>query len=295
MNFIIWGILARACELYRVRVCGFVILGNHFHFIIVVERPEDVPAWIGYVKAEIAHAVNKLQGKRRKTVWQEGCDSPILLTPEDVVRYMAYIYANPAKANLEDSIDKYPGVSSWEMFVNNESHKFCKRVSRPRLERIEGTCQSINEQKALVSTLEREIKKVSKLTIEPFAWIDSFDELTRADIPDLREEIVSRVRGLESEARVARKSMGRSILGATALRRQSMDKQYEPKKFSPKMICISSCKELRKRFLGYYRSLCEYAKEAYEAWRRGDYSRKIPPGMFAPPPPLLASALPLRV
>ena len=39
MNFILWGILARAKELYAVKVCHFVFMANHLHMVIVYPVP----------------------------------------------------------------------------------------------------------------------------------------------------------------------------------------------------------------------------------------------------------------
>ena len=68
LNFIVWGILARAQSMYGVQVCHFVIMSNHFHMLLVVQDPEAVSDFLGYVKAEIAHAINRLQGRRQKTI-----------------------------------------------------------------------------------------------------------------------------------------------------------------------------------------------------------------------------------
>ena len=67
MNTIIMSILAMAQEKYPVEVIGFVFQANHFHFILRVEVPENVPLFIGYVKQEIAHRVNRLQLKSKDT------------------------------------------------------------------------------------------------------------------------------------------------------------------------------------------------------------------------------------
>src|SRR5690606_7274325 len=71
MNFIIWCILARARTLYRVRVSHFLFMANHFHMLIVVDDPEHLSPFVGYVKAETAHAINRLLGRRKKTVWAD--------------------------------------------------------------------------------------------------------------------------------------------------------------------------------------------------------------------------------
>ena len=155
LNLIIWGILARARSMYQVRVCHFIFMFNHFHMLLVVDNPEDVSNFVGYVKGEIAHAVNQLLGRRRKTLWAEGYDSPIFLTAADVRRYITYIYANPAKANLVDTIDDYPGVSSWQMFIRDTHLSAHKWIRRPAIKRLQLPALSINEQKRMVEGLCR--------------------------------------------------------------------------------------------------------------------------------------------
>jgi REP element-mobilizing transposase RayT len=157
VNTIIWGIFGRAQALYRVRVCHFVFLGNHFHMLIVIDDPEHLASFIGYIKGEIAHAVRA-------------------------------------------------------------------------------------EQERLVIVRARD---------------------------------------------------KRTVLGPTALRRQSMLLEYEPKKFGRKMICICSDKELRSSYIAFFKELCLRARSVFERWKLGQLSEKIPPGLFAPRVPALASALPI--
>ena len=124
INFFIWGILAKARSMYDVKVCHFLFMYNHLHMVLVVDNPEHVSEFMGYVKGETAHAVNRLLGRRQRTIWCKGYDSPLLLTPEDVKKYIRYTYLNPVKASLVDLVKEYPGVSSWDMFVtkNHKSH-----------------------------------------------------------------------------------------------------------------------------------------------------------------------------
>ena len=81
------------------------------------------------------------------------------------------------------------------------------------------------------------------------------------------------------------------VAGITKLRRASMQKAYTSKKHSPKMICLSTDKELRKRVIDNFKYLCSIAKKAYERWKTGDLSSRIPAGMYAPRVPILVSAL----
>lgn len=107
--------LARAQFMYPVRVVAFLIEGTHIHLVLVVDNPDDVPAFIRHFKTESAHALNRILGRRKRTIWCEGYDSPVVLTLLRTLMVLTYIYSNPAKDDLEKSIDRYPGVSSWKM------------------------------------------------------------------------------------------------------------------------------------------------------------------------------------
>jgi REP element-mobilizing transposase RayT len=102
MNLILWGILARAREKHQIKVCHFIFLANHLHMLLVVENPEHVSSFVGYIKCESAHAVNRLLGRRKRTIWEDGYDSPVVLTPDSALNCIGYIYGNPARANLVD-------------------------------------------------------------------------------------------------------------------------------------------------------------------------------------------------
>ena len=74
MEFIIWSVFARAQYLYPIRVCAFVVMGNHLHLLVVVENPDAVAAFMDRIKTELGHAVNLLLGRRQRTVWCVWCD-----------------------------------------------------------------------------------------------------------------------------------------------------------------------------------------------------------------------------
>ena len=292
MNLIIRGVLARGSSLYEVRICHFIFMANHLHILLVVENPEDVSNFIGYVKCEIAHAVNQLLGRRRRTIWAEGYDSPVILTAEDTLRYIGYIYANPSKANLVDKIEEYPGVSSWQMFYGQRDSSKHAWIRRPAIPKLPSSALTIGEQRRLVEELVRGATLSHEFVLEPYAWMECFPETEDSSIDAMREEIIEDVRAREEKYRAERVAAGRVVIGSTSLRRQSMLKEYQPRKFGKKMVCLCSCKELRRRFIDHYRALCQAAAMVYENWKRGDVSQKMPPGMLAPRMPVLVSALP---
>lgn len=291
MNYLLWGILGRAKEQFDVSVCHFVFLGNHFHMLLVVKNPSDVSKFIGYIKAESAHAVNRLLGRAQRTIWQDGYDSPQLLTPSDVRKYIRYIYLNPARAHLSDSISNYAGISSWEMYTTGNYRRVCKRIARDSIEKLWSPALSINEQSRIVKQYEAEPSATHVFDLEPDAWMNCFGELDRCDALLVNSLLRKEICQEENTIKRQRRKDNMRVLGRTTLRRQSMTKEHEPCKRSRRMICICHDRELRRACIARFKALAERCREVYEAWKCGDLSKRMPAGMFAPAVPVLISAL----
>jgi REP element-mobilizing transposase RayT len=287
MNFLIWSILARAKQLYEVRVCHFLFMANHFHMMLVVENPEHVPTFVGYVKAEMSHAVNQLLGRQKKTIWAEGYDSPTMLGLEDVLKYIRYIYLNPAKAGLVHTISDYPGVSSWQMFNTGRTKRLCKHLQRAKIMLLPHAALTVNEQKSIVARYENKSEAQYEFELEPYAWVACFPGISVEKAQRLTKHAIAELLTEEQELKKERLERHSDVIGSTVLRRQSMIKEYVPKKFTRKMICLSSDVERRIRFIKNYKALCDKARKVYESWKRGDLIPKIPPGLFAPRMPTL--------
>jgi REP element-mobilizing transposase RayT len=292
INLCLWGILARARTMYDVQVCHFIFMNNHLHLILVVSNPDHVKNFIGYIKTESSHLVNRLLGRRQRTIWQRGYDSPLLLTPEKVEHYIRYLYLNPARANLEASIALYPGVSSWQMFTNDISKTKHRKIQRSDIKPLQNPALSIKEQQRLTEQYLELDSIQYTFTLEPWAWLSCFPKLME-DTAQIKARLLSDIRAEERKLEITRLNANRSVIGATALRRQNMLAEYIPTKFSPRTICICDDKEMRKRFLQHFRALCDAAVAVYARWKVGDFSWQLPPGMFAPRVPTLCSALPV--
>ena len=123
INAILKGIIARAQMLYGQQICHFVFMANHFHLVLLITNPETVSNFIGYIKSKSANAINRLLGIEKQTVWCEGFDSPIILDADAAIDKIIYTYLNPSKARLVDSIDQFPGISSWNAFTKHKNSK----------------------------------------------------------------------------------------------------------------------------------------------------------------------------
>jgi putative transposase len=286
MNLIIRSTLAKAQELYKVEVCHFLFMANHLHIILIVKSPDSVAAFMNYVKTETAHAINRLRNIRQKTVWVDGYDAVSILTPEDTIDKIAYIYANPQKANLVEKIDEYPGVSSWGMFTNDRLTTVVPRITRP----------SILPGCTVESLTEASLEKTSSFTLSPNAWMSLF-KIKDSDFTDVNTKITDRVRSLESEYSVARARKNKGVLGAKRLQAQTIDKVYSPSKFSKRMWCICHDRELRRSFIDSIKNLIHSAKEVYKLWKKGYTDIRYPVGLFPPRFPRLVNLYwsPIRI
>jgi len=289
MQVVLRGIFARAQELFFVRVVHFIVMANHVHMLLVVDNPEVVKDFIGYIKCESAHAVNRFLGRAKHTVWCDGYYSSVILNAETAISRIEYLYLNPQTAGLVDSIESYPNLNSWQSFLDGGSQSLNKVISRNIVRALPRATASLAAQQELANYLESEALREAVLYIEPDAWMDCFSETQEADPEAYREEIISRVRAKESELKQSRKM---PVLGAHALMLECMDKKYEPKKRSPRMICVSKSKLLRIAFILWFKEMSERAEEAIRVWRETNYLANLPPGFFLPGGKMLASVCP---
>lgn len=294
MTVILEGLLARAQSLYPVILCGFKFMSNHLHMLLAVENPDDVVAFMSRIKTESAHAVNRLLGRRRHTVWQEGYDSPPILTIEDTISKLVYLYTNAQTANLVATIDEYPNVNSWSMFTSGVLQKKCKWIQRPMISKLEKTTLTVSEQKELARELLAKAKKVHTLTLRPDAWLACFNVTAPEELASYRKQVIDRVRDAERRLAEERAANDRAVMGRDKLLTQPIDVPYTPKKFGKRMWCICREKERRIRFILFVKQLLAEAREALKRWRMGDMTAKYPPGLFPPSMPKICNMLPMQ-
>ena len=128
--------IARAQKLYPIRIVAILVEATHVHMIVVVDNPDDLPSFMRHFKSDSAHMLNRILGRKKRTVWCEGYDDPIVLTPIRTLIALAYIYSNPSKDNLVESINEYPGFSTWRMFRKGIHIQKCKRIHRNAFRRL---------------------------------------------------------------------------------------------------------------------------------------------------------------
>ena len=253
MQFILNGIIARAQTLFNVTICHQIIMSNHYHGLLIAEDAVGIPKFMGYIKRESTHAVNRLLGRHSRKLWEESYDAPHMSTPEDVMEKIVYIYTNPQKAHLVDKIDEYPNISTWREFQSDDlTEVMHKRIARdliPKLPKIHPTGRRGKIFFRGLMELEGE-KNI--LVTSPHDWMDCYGKTKGGDISRLRAEVVDRVREKESLFRELRSRKDQGVLGVKALKEQSIKKKYKPESHSGRRCyCHSQNKKLRLLYISW--------------------------------------------
>jgi hypothetical protein len=234
---------------------------------------------------------NRLLGRKKRTLFCQGFDRPILLDPETALSKIAYIYTNPAKDNLEESIEKYPGLSSYQMYKSGQHKQHWKRVCRWAFEEIEAHQHNLRGYNEINGRVLATSKTSHVFRIEPDAWLESFGITDTEEKARWNERVMERIRQTETIAADLRALEGKTVIGAERLKHQVFDTTYRPNRSGRKMWCLSINKAQRQAFIAYLKQLFAEARRIYGKWKAGDFSEKYPPGLFPPSMPKLANVL----
>jgi REP element-mobilizing transposase RayT len=283
--------LARAQHLYPVRICHFLVEATHLHLILVVNNPAHVSAFIRHFKTESAHLINGVLGREKRTLWCEGYDSPVVLTPTRTVLAITYIYSNPAKDDLEDSIENYPGLSSWRMFQRGSHKRTWKWIRRSAVDALTRDCHNLRGYSKEASRLISEAKKEFEFRIEPNAWMEAFGIQDRAEQERINLTILKHLRVLEERARRKRQRKGKKVLGKARLLQQPLNTHHRPKRRGRRMWCLSDDRSLRIQFIQFFKDLMTRARRISQNFLLGDFSQDYPLGLYPPSLPKRAEPL----
>jgi hypothetical protein len=288
---IIKSCLARACVLNPVRICHILVEANHVHIVFVVIDPEHVPGFIRCFKTESAHMINGLLGRDKRTVWCEGYDSPIVLTPIRALVAIAYLYSNPAKDNLEVSIDTYPGFSSWQIFQSEDVNRRWKRLRRPQFTAIPRNSNNLRGYTELAEKVLEDSTEVQAFRLEPNAWMEAFGYRSALEHKKINERLVARIRLIEERAERERAKRKGRVLGRERLLAQVFNTTYRSKRNGRRMWCLSEKRRIRAEFIRFFKELMQKARAVRQRWKMGDVTVPYPPGLYPPSMPKLANAL----
>ncbi len=288
MKAILETCLAKAQRLHKVRICHFLFEENHVHLVIVVDNPEDIADFMERFKTESAHAINKLLGRRKRTVWCEGYDSPILGNPVDVIKQIVYLYTNPTKDSLVDSIEEYPNLSTWRAYKTGESKISCIPFKRSDIKKLSSLSPSKEEIHSHLESLKDLYPESIELILEPNAWLEIM-KVPEKDWDKINQRIISMVGRTDDRFKKKREDLNKSAMGSERLTNSSFNLSYRSKRKGKRSYCISSQISLRVHIIQTIKALINEGREIYQRWKAGEHSLRFPIGIYPPAMPRLAN------
>ena len=184
--------LAYAALEAGIRIHEFIVMSNHYH-IVFTDLDGRMPKFQQILNAFVARALNACHG-RVGTFWErESFSAPELPEDEDVIDKCVYALTNPCSADLVARARDWPGLSSWAL-----DYGHALLATRPSF---------FGED--MPATLELRL-------VRPAVMPELSDQELRDEI---RRRTIERERHLADERRAAR----RTVMGAEAVLRQSID------------------------------------------------------------------------
>jgi hypothetical protein len=271
-------------------------MGNHCHLLFIVHDAEQCSRFFAELQKQLTDAIKKLLGLRHLILWEGAPSIAIVLDLEKAAERIRYLYCNPARANLVDSIAQYPGLSSWKDYVEAKggvdecSTKLVPWIRQRVLPVLSTRRLSATQDLHITGKLLRAKHRMHELSIFPNAWFRVFDIEDPNEIAAVNQEILGEIRLHEASYRTDRIREGKRVLGAKALAETPILAPHSPKERSRRIYVLSSIKELRTQFIEDMRAVCDYCRHLYQRLKDGA-SVIWPPGVFAPRAPILANSI----
>ena len=312
INKLIKSALARTQRDCKVHICHFVWMANHCHILIIVIDADAAKNFYSELMKRLTDSVKALTGKPYLNLWQTRPVVPLIGNLEAAKAKIAYIYANPSRANLVNTIEHYPGYSSFPQFIQSNASA-CSSLLTLQIKETVHWIQSshiptlpsasLSEQQdrffsdklnnPISKKGNRKTQKKHELILEPNLWLSCFGECSNEDVIRINKEILQDLKHRESEHAEARLKANKTVIGTQRLKQLAVMADYEPKRnpTDRRIIVICSDKELRILLIQRHKEFAMLCRLRYTQWSTGDTSEPWPPAGFRPPMPIMANAI----
>jgi hypothetical protein len=291
-NALLVGIFARSIGLRngQVELIAFVWMGTHWHIMTRPKKVKELVLFYKECKKRSTEAAKDLLGLEHLRMWEPRPNVMYIPLKVDVIDRLAYLFCNPAKAGLVDSIDEYPGFNTWEIFKTCEpSVDACVRIPARYYQR--GSIPRLPENRKLTDEQDRDylMQLISAehnvmeeyLEIRPFEWLKAYGIKTPEQVEAVRAAVIKEVYKREAQYRAERAAEGRTVIGAEALQRGEYMQPYKNKKHGRRIPVYCSDSKLRAKILNQIERLQKRCRNLYETAKKG--KRVVwPPGVFIP-------------
>ncbi len=287
--------MSQACFVTGLSVCHYMWMGNHAHIILVSKGPEELTQFYGIIKKSITDFIKRLLGLSRLNLW-EHTGVHLLPSAETVIDRIAYLYANPAKANLVERIEDYPGLNSFQSFkassgeISSDATESVAWIRAKYLEKLDDLTLTEEAESKILSKIFRKVYYRNKLRIEPNIWMRCF-EASPQQAAEWHIKTLGVLTGKEDEARKSRLKEEKPIMGSKKLKAQAIMSPFIPRKYQRGVFVICLDKDKRLRIISLVKGVRKLAHDLYQEKFKYGQDVRWPAGIFPPRPQLQACAI----
>jgi hypothetical protein len=278
--------MARAQRDNKVTICHYLWMSNHVHMIFIPHDPLSCVNFYQEVQKKITDTFKRLLGKRRLCLWEGDAVLAQILDLQKAIERVAYLYANPARANLVSSIESYPGASSWDAFSRDDEPKEVPWFQLPTIHKLPSLSLNRKVEEKILKELQMKSVISHSLEVKPRALMEAFGVET-----DMRESIIEVIRSKELTAERVRKDAQKTVKSRALLMQECINAPHLPKKKlgENRIFVLSSCRELRASFIHAIKIFSARCVNCYLMLRKGIEQIPWPSGAFRPWAPPLTS------
>jgi len=295
MKLILGGVVARTQRDYKFTLCHEVWMNNHPHLFGVCDDPHRLTEFYAEVQKKTTDSIKALLGLHSLRLWEGRAVVAQVLDVESAIEQIAYLYANPARANLVATIEEYPGRNSFQrcayapptLDATVETTELWVPPSKIML--LPSVSMHSHKDHEFTDKL-RAIGVPQKLLHQPNAWMQCFGITRSAQIAEVQRLIIERVRANEKQHAERRIVDKKPLLGARALRVQAITVSHTPPSTERRVYVITSDNQRRISFIQTFKALCNHCRELFQRALQGLHC-EWPPGIFRPPLRHVASLL----
>lgn len=292
VNALIEGIIARAQRDKKVTICHYVWMGNHVHIILVTQDPQSCVDFYQEIQKKLTDAFKRLLGQHRLSMWEGDAVLAQILDLDKAIDRVAYLYANPSRANLVDSIGEYPGVTSFKAFMGADTLNYEYTVDvpwlrLPWLKRLKALFLSQHDEHQYLAQILPKDAQCFPLVLQPNAWMEAFKVGLDEDVASVNQGIIERLGEKELEARIKRKSQGKRTPSKINLFKERIFAPHTPSKRERRIYVLSNCKKLRVAFVSAVKEFCARCSLCYQMLKEGIENIPWPSQAFRPAAPPL--------
>lgn len=266
------GILARAQELFPIRIHAFVCLSNHLHLLVTPDDARQLAAFMGHVLTNLSKEAGRRHGWRGPLF--ERRYQAILVSDEERahIERLVYILRHGAKENLVARPSKWPGPHCAEALRAGEPVRGVW-VSRTAQWVARNRGQRVSDEQASIAY---------KLHLDPLpCWQHWSAERRQRQIAELLQQI-------EQEALERHERDKTAPLGVAEILAQHPHAAPNRLKRAPAPLVHAASRKVRRESYRMYAAFVGAFYEAVERLKDGIHDPMFPDGAFPPPWPQAA-------